>query len=156
MTGMDGLTALQRKVAARPPLVPALPPMHPRVLPAPSPASGPSEEAPAVDVAAVAAEVAQPIPPPAAPWAGRPRGSQPKGNGQTAGQPYTTMGLLTLRPDQVAWVRQLRIEALQAGADLAVTDLVRVALDRLRAQDGRWSALRDALAAETEQRTRRR
>jgi hypothetical protein len=66
------------------------------------------------------------------------------------------MGPLTLRADQATWVRQLRIEALQAGADLAVTDLVRVALDRLRAHGADWSDLRADLAAEAKARTRRR
>ncbi|MDA8331226.1 MAG: hypothetical protein M0027_08470 [Candidatus Dormibacteraeota bacterium] len=93
---------------------------------------------------------------PTAPPAARPRGGAAKGEGQSDPRPYVAMGPLTLRADQAAWVRQLRIEALQAGADFAVTDLVRVALDRLRDQDGRWPDLQADLAAETKARTRRR
>ena len=93
---------------------------------------------------------------PTAPPAARPRDGAAKGEGQSDPRPYVAMGPLTLRADQAAWVRQLRIEALQAGAAFAVTDLVRVALDRLRDQDGRWPDLQADLAAETKARTRRR
>ncbi len=68
---------------------------------------------------------------------------------------YVTAGLLTLRPEQQAWVRELRVAALRAGDDLALTDLVRVALDRLREAGATWPDLREAILVETRQRSRR-
>lgn len=109
-----------------------------------------------VEPAATAAEPVAPAPrrrtsaPPVRP----PRSAE--GAGSSDSRTYVAMGPLTLRADQATWVRQLRIEALQAGADLAVTDLVRVALDRLRAHGADWSDLRADLAAEAKARTRRR
>ena len=142
MNGTDGLTALQRKVAARPPLMPALPPMHPRSEATKAP-SLPAPELASVGASNTVARKAQRRPLSAQSAASRPTFAE-------------RVSRVQLRTDQDAWVRRLLSEAMAAGDHVAEADVLRVALDRLREGKAGWAELREAILAETERRSRRR
>lgn len=160
MNRMDGLTALQRKVAARPPLVPAVPSLHPRALPAPSPATGLSE-----DVGAVAQEPTgtrgHGVMTPSAQGAVTSRGhgdqkAAAKVSAGVAGGFAARRGKVQLRADQETWLHGLVADAIREGVRVSEGDVLRLALDRLRAGKAEWAELREAILAEIQQRSRRR
>ncbi|MDA8332011.1 MAG: hypothetical protein M0027_12605 [Candidatus Dormibacteraeota bacterium] len=61
-----------------------------------------------------------------------------------------------LRTDQEVWVRRLLSEAMAAGVHVAEADVLRVAIDRLRAGGAGWPGLRVVLTVEATARTQRR
>ena len=65
-------------------------------------------------------------------------------------------GKIQLRSDQEGWLHGLIADALREGVRVSEGDVLRVAVDRLRAGRAGWSELRDAVLAETRSRARRR
>lgn len=147
---MNGLDVLRSKVGSKPPLVPAVPSMHPRSdaakIPssqAPEPASFPAPKLVSAETPDTVSRRAQRRPPSPQPPAARPTFAE-------------RVSRVQLRADQEAWLRRLLGEAMAAGEHVAEADVLRVALDHLREGKTGWSALREAVLAETRQRARRR
>ena len=61
-----------------------------------------------------------------------------------------------LRVEQEEWLHRILADGLRDGVRVSEADVVRVAMDRLREGRAGWSELRDAILAETKQRSRRR
>ena len=61
-----------------------------------------------------------------------------------------------LRVEQEEWLHRIVADGLRDGVRVSEADVVRVAVDRLREGRAGWSELRDAILAETKQRSRRR
>ncbi len=151
----DGLDSMMAKVgsrAQRPPKVPVTPSLHPRTLGGQSPAAPPSEEK---------SEAAQEPMTPSAQGASTPRGHGDQGKAAhvptKAGGAYAPRrGKIQLRADQESWLNDLVADAMREGVRVSEGDVLRLALDRLRAGGAGWHELRDAVVAETRARTRRR
>jgi hypothetical protein len=63
---------------------------------------------------------------------------------------------VTLSPEQDRWMRGILADALRDGVRLSEGDVLKLALDRLRAGVAGWSELREAVLVEAKARTRRR
>ncbi|MDA8332012.1 MAG: hypothetical protein M0027_12610 [Candidatus Dormibacteraeota bacterium] len=63
---------------------------------------------------------------------------------------------MTLNPDQDLWMRGILADAIRDGVRLSEGDVLKLALDRLRASKADWSDLREAILTEFRQRSRRR
>lgn len=61
-----------------------------------------------------------------------------------------------LRVEQEEWLHRIVADGLRDGVRVSEADVVRVAMDRLREGRAGWSELREAIFAETKQRSRRR
>ena len=61
-----------------------------------------------------------------------------------------------LRSEQEEWLHRILADGLREGVRVSEADIVRVAMDRLREGKAGWSELREAILAETKQRSRRR
>ena len=61
-----------------------------------------------------------------------------------------------LRVEQEEWLHRIVADGLRDGVRVSEADVVRVAMDRLREGKAGWSELREAILAETKQRSRRR
>lgn len=61
-----------------------------------------------------------------------------------------------LRVEQEEWLHRIVADGLRDGVRVSEADVVRVAMDRLRERKAGWPELREAILAETKQRSRRR
>ncbi len=149
---MNGLDALRNKVGStsRPPLVPAVPSMHPRS-DAPAPAPDPVEETTVPASQRSSSPKARRATRPRAQWASGPEGQQTEATRTPARR-----SKVTLNPDQDLWMRGILADAIRDGVRLSEGDVLKLALDRLRASKADWSDLREAILTEFRQRSRRR
>ena len=83
------------------------------------------------------------------------RATGPEGHHVEAPRPTARRSKVTLNPEQDLWMRGVLADALRDGVRLSEGDVLKLALDRLRAHGAGWSDLQADLAAETKARTRR-
>lgn len=83
-----------------------------------------------------------------------PVGDEPGVEGEGAGR-FARLNTAWVRTDQADWLRQVRVAALADGITVSASDIVRLALDRLR-QDGGWHELQQELVREYRSRASRK
>ncbi len=158
----DVLDSMMAKVggrAQRPPKVPVTPSLHPRTWEGQSPASGASDAVSAVDAVPTTSRAHDPVPPEADVPRSR-RGHRDQGTvaqmpTKTAGAYAPRRGKVQLRADQESWLNGFVADAMREGVRVSEGDVLRLALDRLRAGGAGWPELREAVAGEIRARTRR-
>lgn len=138
----DGLDQMLAKVGgrgARSSKVPITPSLHPKATP-PASALVPVPPSPRGDTTPAPQKV-------------RPKPSLPA---SSAPAYAARRGKIQLRSDQERWLHGLIADALRESVRVSEGDVLRVAVDRLRARGAGWTELRESILAETRQRSQRR
>ena len=93
----------------------------------------------------------------------QPSAANPKRAGAPLPKPETTspeagmsaLNTTYVRPSQLSWLREIRAAALVEGVSVSASDIVRVALDRLK-REGAWPDLKEELLREYRARASRK